>query len=355
MPISLVTHGGYWVNSFSATRSISITTSGANRALLVLVGLDGTSGGTTIDSCAITAGGSASLTDAGASVAVGAGPSYIRGFYLSGDANVPSGSITITGTCSNANHKPWIVVAQYSGVASVASPGSGHASNRSPAVTVVGTVAGNKAAILGCISYDASYTMAPSGTATSEFAASGSQPELIGGTTVAYDFLLDQDGANATVQGSISNGSNPDWGAFGFDLSPAVSNVVVLPSATQSAGAFSAVGAASIHAALNDGSDSTYAQATAPTVFVVKLADVTNPQTNSGLSVKFRAVSSSLSMFKMALYDGDPGAGGTKIAEWTDTLTASIADYVHNLTTGEAGAITGTSFYGNLYLRGEAL
>lgn len=112
---------------------------------------------------------------------------------------------------------------------------------------------------------------------------------------------------------------------------------------------------ASLSSALGDGSASTSVRTSAPSVFVVQLAPVTNPQTNSGLSLHFNGSAVLGSSFKLSLYDGNPGSGGTLISEWTSALSTNTADFSHSISPAEAANINSASYAGNLYLRGEAV
>lgn len=83
-------------------------------------------------------------------------------------------------------------------------------------------------------------------------------------------------------------------------------------------------------------SDADYIYTLTPNAVVeFALSSVTDPSASTGHIVRVRARSQYGQRAKFSLYQG-----GTLIAEWTDTLTASFATYEHTLAGAEADAIT---------------
>lgn len=196
---------------FSTTVDCAITTSGTGRALLAIVGLDSAAGGLTIDSCAVVGG--ASFTVADVQFQVSSSTNNMRGFYLVGDANVPSGSITVRGTVSSNSHHPWIIVCEYTGVGSITYRTQNNASSTTPSLTISSS-SGNTAVSLSYLTYNANNTCTEGSGVTKEvFSALASN--------FGWGMLLDRDGASSTVNATIG-GTTPQWGSIGFDLAPAV-------------------------------------------------------------------------------------------------------------------------------------
>lgn len=114
----------------------------------------------------------------------------------------------------------------------------------------------------------------------------------------------------------------------------------VRPSATTSSGSWTAVGAASLHAAINEtpASDAEYINAAVATTSKVKIATLANPGTTSFHSFQYRAKGDGTSQLKVDLVQGDPTE--TLIKSTTITPTTNFATYTVTLTSGEAAVIT---------------
>lgn len=125
------------------------------------------------------------------------------------------------------------------------------------------------------------------------------------------------------------------------------------PIADQALGTWSPSSGGTLFGVLADGLRTTWVATSTPSVFIEKVMPATLPA-RAGHVLRFGGNSSSGASFKLSLYDGDPNSGGTLIAEMTKAL-AGEADYAYELSSGEAAAINAASYYGNLYLRGEAL
>ncbi len=126
------------------------------------------------------------------------------------------------------------------------------------------------------------------------------------------------------------------------------------------AGAWAAVGAASVPAALGDDTDATYVytNVTTPTlVFAVKLDGITALASDAGHILKFKGLCDAIAPrdVKLSLYRGNPYSGGVLVAEFTTTLSSTATDYQLAITEVEAATITDSDYNNNLYVRGEAL
>lgn len=356
MAIAYVTQGNNWQNTFQSTISCTLTTSGTNRALIALVILDSTSG-TTIDSCAISGGG-ASFTAAAATF--GQTPCFARGFYLTGDANVPSGSITVVGTCSNNGHKPAILVVQYSGVNTITGRSSGSAGDRTPTLSVTSS-SGNTASHLGIINYDANYTLAQTSPSTSRLTASGSQPLALP-SNFMYGYLLDRDGGGSTVAGSISGGATPTWAGQGFDLAPAstVTTTKYYSGSDISAGNWtkSTGGGTNLYTMVDEttADDADYIQSgqnPVADIVEVKFAGVGVPGSNQGAHLRYHLKSDGTCPSIVYLY-----CGTTLIASWshdgTGAEAGAFAAFDRTLSTTDVDNIIGSTDPTDMRIRVKA-
>lgn len=125
------------------------------------------------------------------------------------------------------------------------------------------------------------------------------------------------------------------------------SGTPVYPDATHSnAGSWTAVGGATLHAVLADGSDSTYCESTdnpqTPNKFRVHLQTLSA----GGIKVTLRLSTSSSTpgaSVNVTLYEGT-----TSRATWTHSgITTTVANYIHDLSAAELATISDRS---NLYL-----
>jgi hypothetical protein len=119
------------------------------------------------------------------------------------------------------------------------------------------------------------------------------------------------------------------------------------PNATTTAGAWTAVGAATLFGAMNEvtPSDAEYITTSSLTTGKFKVEVSTDPGDDNNHSVSIRARKTSGTL-TVSLVQGDPSE--TLIKSWVVGATASFATYILTMTSGEASAITD---YSNLYLK----
>lgn len=156
-------------------------------------------------------------------------------------------------------------------------------------------------------------------------------------TSQAVTGLTDGTAYKVRVASTNANGDSA-WVESGIFTTTALTKL--RPSATTSAGAWTAVGAASLHAAINEtpASDSEYATTSAASTMKVKIANASSPGTTANHSFQYRCKGDGVSQLKVDLVQGDPSE--TLIKTTTITPTTSFATYTVSLTTGEAGTIT---------------
>ncbi len=110
-----------------------------------------------------------------------------------------------------------------------------------------------------------------------------------------------------------------------------------LPISDVSAGMWEASTGSDLYAMIDEvvASDADYIYTRAPGACIVALESKTDPAVSTGHIVLYRARSAYGEQVKVSLYET-----GTLIAEWTDSLTTSFADYSHTLSGVETDAIT---------------
>jgi len=174
--------------------------------------------------------------------------------------------------------------------------------------------------------------------------AAGS-PTAANATSLAVTGLLDGTAYKARVAATNASGDSA-YVESGIFTTLALTRV--RPSSTISAGSWTAVGAASIHAAVNEAtaSDSEYITTSVSSTSKVKITTVSNPGTTSFHSFQFRAKGDGTTQLKVDLVQGDPTE--TLIKSTTITPTTSFALYTVSLTSGEASAVTD---YSALYFK----
>lgn len=124
------------------------------------------------------------------------------------------------------------------------------------------------------------------------------------------------------------------------------------PASTSSSGNWVAVGAATLHEAIDESSanDSDYASLLNPdSKFKVKLGTLTDPESGSGHVLRYRLRSADGEGMVVRLIQG----ASTEIASWThDPAPTSFTTYNQTLSSGEANSI---SDYSDLYVEFEVL
>jgi hypothetical protein len=179
---------------------------------------------------------------------------------------------------------------------------------------------------------------------TSWTTASGS-PTSANATSLAVTGLTDGTAYKARVASTNANGDSA-WVESGIFTTVALTKL--RPSATTSAGSWTATGAASLHAALSEASasDTEFISAASATTSKVKIANASSPGSTANHSFQFRAKGDGSTSLTVALVQGDPSE--TLIKSTTVTPGTSYALYTVTLTSGEAANITD---YSALYFK----
>ena len=174
-------------------------------------------------------------------------------------------------------------------------------------------------------------------------------PTAANAVSIGLTGLTDGTAYKARVASTNASGDSA-WVESGVFTTIALTKV--RPSATTTAGAWSASGAATLHAAINEtpASDAEFITTSGATVGKFKIASASNPGTTSGHTFSFRAKGDGASALKVDLVQGDPSE--TIIKTTTVTPGTSFALYTVNLSSGEAATITD---YSQLYFKIAAL